>query len=76
MTVEYEITFRDMFMRRRRERQDTIKAKALEAERNEPQSSNFAIKRRRLCQPLDFCSPPAVTEPKSYDSSLILKAQQ
>ena len=74
MTVEYEIAFRDMFAKRRRERRDTKKAKALDAEQSTLKSSNFATKRRRRCQPLDFCSPPAVTESKSYDSSPILQS--
>ena len=48
MTVEHELIFRDMFIKRRRKTRDIKKAKANEVQPNELQSSSRCKKHKRL----------------------------
>ena len=59
MTVEHELIFRDMFIKRRRRRRDVKNAKSIKVNENALQSSS--IKRRHRCPRLDYS--PRIVKP-------------
>ena len=63
MTVEHELIFRDMFIKRRRRRRDAKNAKSIKVNENALQSSS--IKRRR--RHLDYS--PRIVKPRLRDAA-------